>query len=128
MCDHEQDGLSVMRPEDSWEEAAVVSDCAISDHSSVGVKYALLAKPLMYIRRREGIVSPGTFGALLYDALPHLDSPASLESLLKSAWECYPYDRLEEIATAINAYPGSAAQRIRAELYRLLEMPPAEIG
>ena len=123
LCEHEQEGLDVLRQSDSWDEAAVICDMAISDHTSVGVKYALLGKPLMYIARREGLVSPGTFGHQLYESLPRLNTPSELRGLLQNAQASYPYDELKHIAQDINAFPGDATKNVRTELYRLLEIP-----
>jgi hypothetical protein len=122
LSDHEQLGVAVLRPDDDWERAAIIADMAIADHSSVGVKFALLNKPLLFLKRREGLVAPGTFGARLYDALPHVCSAAALESAIENARRSYPFERLAQIADEINAYPGKAAQRVREEIYQLLDL------
>ena len=118
-------GFTVIRPDDEWETFAVIADMAIADHSSVGVKFALLEKPLVFIKRRPGLTEPDTFGTRLYEALPHLDMPSMLDQTIRQALKNYPIDALCRISREINAWPGEATSRIKAEIHQILGIPPS---
>ena len=118
---HESDRMMVIRPGDSWERFAVMTDMAISDHTSMGVKYALLVQPLIYLNQNTAeIVDPDSFGGHLRSVLPILDGPAQLEDVLRQAMTNYPLNRHKSLALQINACPGKAATRIKQEIYSIL--------
>ena len=125
LADQEKPGISAVRPDDEWEIFAVIADLAIADHSSVGVKFALLDKPLIFVKQRPGLTEPGTFGARLYEALPHLETLTKLDETIRQGLENYPIDELRHISREINAYPGEASSRIKAEIYQILGIGPS---
>ena len=53
---------------------------------------------------------------------PVLKKDASnLEACLKTAKVHYPTDKLKELSVKINSYPGEAVNRIRKEIFSLIE-------
>ena len=114
-------GFDVITPDDDWTRFAIASDAAISDHTSLAVTYALLGRPLFFVPVDEAVMTLGTLGRQLYDALPRIDGAHQLENTLKTAWSDYPKANLETISRRIDSYPGEAATRIRAEVERLVE-------
>ena len=122
LSDHEQPGIAVLRPDDDWERAAVAADLAISDHSSVGVKFALLKKPLLFLEAARWSTRARNICARLDHALPHLCGTAAPDLTIDTARKNYPIESLAKIADEINSYPRQAAQRIQSEIYQLLDL------
>ena len=46
----------------------------------------------------------------------------SLRDALCKAKTVYPVEKLAELANSMNPYPGKAAERIRGEVYKLLQI------
>lgn len=115
-------GLRVVRPEDDWGVSMVASDMVISDNTSLAATYCQLGKPLMFIDGLEDFVPEGSTVGKLYEISPHLASADDLHRTLCQVQDDYPYEQLRHIAYGVNAYPGEAEKKIRAELMEELEL------
>ena len=125
--DMECDGFRVIRPHTDWAPALVAADVAITDHTSLAATFSLLNKPMAFVPLRNGLLVDGTMVKRLYDELPHIDRADRLEEIIRQVRSpAYPIDRHRAIAGLIVSYPGEAAARMRAEIYRLLDLSETE--
>jgi len=116
----EPQGLSVVRPQDDWARSMIASDLVITDNTSLSATYCQLGKPLIFIDLPIGTIPPGSTVDRLYHISPHLHDPQDLEATIASVSLEYPYDRLIQIASEVNSFPGKAAEKMRHELLALL--------
>jgi hypothetical protein len=102
----------------------IASDILLTDHTSLALHGALLGLPFVYSPVPDDVLEAGTIIRQIRDISPTLRPDASnLRDALLEARDHYPSDRLKEIASQIESYPHRAAERIREEIYTLLELP-----
>lgn len=119
----ERDGFLVIKPGQRFEEYHVAADVAITDHTGLSLNFALLHKPMVFVPISADTVMPNSWEAQLYALSPKLTDPASLESTLHEAISNYPIDELRALSAKIDSCPEMAAERIREEIYSVLQLP-----
>lgn len=119
-------GLVVCGPYDDWAPYLAAADLAVVDHSSLGLYYAMLGRPLATIPVPTRLVNPVAPLTTLRAAAPLVDRPSRLATALalapvmhaarhgRAAFAVTRYQR------AVTSYPGQAATRTRTLLYRAL--------
>ena len=125
--DMECEGFRVIRPHTDWAPALVAADVAVTDHTSLAATFSLLNKPMAFVPLRDGLLVEGTMVKRLYDELPHLDRADQLEEIIRQVRSpAYPMDGHRAAARLILSFPGEAAVRMRAEIYRVLNLRETE--
>ena len=118
-------GFIVRDPADDWFPYVLASDIVITDHTALCLDAALLQRPVIFVPTPEDIIEPSGLIAQLRAMAPVLAPDASnLAELLGQIPAHYPYEQLARVAQAICPYPGQASERMRAEIYDLLNLEP----
>ncbi len=123
-----QYGLTIIEPGEDWTHALVAADAAISDHTSLATAFALLGKPLAFVDVDASALQSGSTMSRLIEVSPTLSDPAELGQFLDGLLEQGQPPQLGAIAAEVVSYPGQAASRTSAELYRLLELAQLSAG
>jgi hypothetical protein len=125
-------GLVLARPHEEWASVLVAADALITDHGSTGLYFAAAgARPVLAACRGGGELLPDSPMGRLLDAVPELPPlpDAGRDAALDAgpveqalaAWHPGP---VEAAAREAFACRGEGLTRLRAELYRLLGIPP----
>ena len=118
-------GFIVRDPTDDWFPYVLASDIVITDHTALCLDAALLQRPVIFVPTPEDIIESSGLIAQLRAMAPVLAPDASnLAELLGQIPAHYPYEQLARVARAICPYPGQASERMRAEIYDLLNLKP----
>ena len=123
LLDQQSAGTPLRRPEEDFAPYMIASDLAVSDFTSLTVTYALLGKPLILIPIDDALLVEHLPAWQLVHTCPVLRAPDELDGAITSALADYPFEQMEQITRQVNSYPGQAAERIRNEVYRLLQLP-----
>src|SRR5262249_53457574 len=109
-----------------WAPYLAAADVAVVDHSSLGLYYAMLGRPLVTIPIPPRLVNPIAPLTAPRAAAPLVDRPGRLTAALRLPPVLhaarYGHDRfaVARFQRAVTSYPGQAADRTRAILYRVL--------
>lgn len=117
-----ESGLLLIPPAHAWRPALVAAHAVIGDHGSVTLYGASLDKPLLLATFGSDAV-PGTAIAGLERTASRLDRHRALRPQIESAIRSHAPGRYAEIADRAFAEPGQALVRLRAALYRLMDLP-----
>jgi hypothetical protein len=118
-------GFMVRDPSEDWIPYMLACDILLTDHTSLASRGAVLERPMVYVPVPDEVIDPGGIIWQLRDISPQIKHNASdLADCLATVRETYPYDKLKLIAEKMNSYPKQAAQRIKQEIYPLLEIEP----
>ena len=92
------------------------------DHSSLGLYYALLGRPLATIPVPARLVNPAAPLPVLRSAAPVADPhhPGELAGVLDAARARHDPRAAARVRSVVTSYPGQAAARSRVVLYRTL--------
>jgi hypothetical protein len=119
-------GFCVRDPEEDFAPYMIAANLLMTDHTGLCVYGALLEKPAIFTVIEDKYILKDS-PTWRYRAIsPVLTDVTSLEPTILSAIRDYPYDRLRELAHDIHPYTGQSENRIRAAVYGLLNLPPAE--
>nr|WP_206306048.1 translation initiation factor 2 [Streptomyces sp. RFCAC02] len=119
-------GLVMTRPYEEWASVLVAADAVVTDHGSTALYAAALGRPVVaaYDGGRE--LTPGTPMARLLAAAPRLGGPddALGPDAVTAAVAAHRPEAVRAAARAAFAEQGRALERLRAEVYALLGLPP----
>lgn len=107
----------------SWRALAAAADVMLGDHGSAAIYSAAAGIPVLRTPRSIETPSTGTAGALLADIAPVLTADQPLTVQLRRAVEAFRARPAGIIQRRITSHPGRAAALLRAQLYRLLQLP-----
>jgi len=123
---YKDQGYMVREPQEDWMHYMVACDVILTDQTSLAVHGALLNKPYVYSHIKNEILSEGFLPWRLREISPKLNENATnLQECLIEALQQYPYDKLSKITKDVNSHPGKAKDRIRKEIYNLLNLNSA---
>jgi len=117
------DGLLVCGPYDECAPYLAAADVAVVDHSSLGLYYALLGRPLATVPVPARLVNPAAPLTILRSAAPVVDHPSGLAATLAAAVHRHDPAVAARVRPAVTSFPGQAAARTRSVLYRVLGLP-----
>lgn len=125
----QESGIIVIGPDESWMDYLIAADAAIADYTSLGLYFAQLVRPLIYVEiDRTRFVSEAPIHRLLSFS-PQLGDFDSLEEALASTFGGYPLSDLERVTSEILANRGTSAEWLLAELYDAISLQsPATEG
>ena len=112
-------GLTLIEPEEGWQQAVLASDVLIGDHGAVTGYAAALGIPTLLGVPRSADVVDGTAIDALYRNARHLDRRRNLREQVAACGV--------EVAELTSAHPDEAAQRVRTLCYSLLELDEPDI-
>jgi hypothetical protein len=120
-----QHGFLVREPAEDWTSYLVACDVILTDHTSLALRGAVLGRPIVYVPVSDDLIMEGSITWLLREISPVIKKDASdLRECLLGAIHDYPFDKLRKLGRAVNPYPGRSGERIRKEVYELLELAP----
>jgi hypothetical protein len=122
----ERRGLIACGPDQDWRPALAAADVAVIDHSSLALYWALLARPTVAVPVPSHALSLSAPIAVLRAASPLAAEPAELSGAVLSARERFDTRPFAAHQGVIRSFPGQAAERTRAALYRRLLLPLPE--
>ena len=117
-------GFIVREPSEDWLPYMLACDIIITDHTSLQVHGILLEKPIICVPIPDDFIWKGSATWKVREFAPVVEDMRKLRETLLDAKNNYPMDRLEQLASEMNPYPGQSAERIRKEIYKLLELTP----
>ncbi|MDX6740143.1 hypothetical protein [Actinocorallia sp. A-T 12471] len=115
-------GLVQVPPTSGWHAAVLASDLVVADHGSVGLYAAALDLPFALGSRPSRVV-PGTPPDELARVAPLLDADLPLRPQVDAAIAAHRPDAHRRLADRMFAHRGEAADRLRAHLLGLLDLP-----
>jgi hypothetical protein len=113
-------GMLLSAPFEEWAALLVASDAVVTDHGSAALYAAALDRPVIAAYDGGTELIPGTPMAELLARSPRLGSPDTLQAALGAHRPAVA----RTIARLAFAEEGNALERLRTELYRLLELSP----
>jgi hypothetical protein len=121
--DLKEEGFIVREPGEDWKKYLVISDLIITDHTALSVHGALIGRPFVYVPIPDEIIEPESPISKLKSISPILSEDArDLQDKINEALTNYPYALLKDISVSINSCPGESKQRIRNEIYKLIDL------
>jgi hypothetical protein len=104
----------------AWDEYVVAADLAISDHTSIGLYYLLLNKPLILVPiNSEAFIAGSALDQLLNSTI-RLNSPNQLEQCIEISKKYNISEPLTHLKNTVLSYPGNAKFRYSQEIYNIL--------
>ncbi len=114
-------GLVLARPHEEWAAVLTAADALVTDHGSAALYYAAARdRPVVNAYDGRDELIPGSPMAELLSRVPRLDHPDGLHEAL----EAYRPGTAEAAARSAFAERGHALERLRQELYALLDLAP----
>jgi hypothetical protein len=116
-------GLVLVEPEVDWRAALLAADYLIGDHGSTTVYGAALGRPLLCTDLPIDALNPESPQAYLGLRAPRLNRSRPIEPQLRAAAEWQTTIGRDLVAAQLTSRPGDAHRLLRAEMYRLLNLP-----
>ncbi|WP_190057951.1 translation initiation factor 2 [Streptomyces echinoruber] len=118
-------GLVLADAYEEWAAVLVAADAVITDHGSTALYAAALGRPLIGAYDGGEELIPGSPMAEFLERCPHLTelSPKGLEDALAR----HRPDAVKALADSAFAERGNALERLRSEVYRLLDLAPPAV-
>ena len=107
-------------PDRDWAPFLAAADAAVTDHSSLGLYYALLARPTVAVPVPDRAVNPAAPVAVLRALSPAAPGGGDLAAAVRAAAVRFDPGAFAGCRRGLTAYPGQAAARTKAVLYELL--------
>jgi hypothetical protein len=129
-------GMVLARPYEGWAAVLIAADAVVTDHGSAALYAAALDRPLIAAYDGGQELIPGSPMAELLNRIPRLDDLDGLDDVDRLD----PLDRLEAALSAHRpgvvralselafAEQGHALERLREELYGLLDLTPRDFA
>ncbi|EST18246.1 hypothetical protein [Streptomyces niveus] len=118
-------GMVLARPYEDWASVLVAADALITDHGSAALYYAAaLDGPVLAAYDGGDELIPGSPMAELLAHAPRLDRAEELEKALESYRVGTGRDAAASAFLSPASDQGSALERLRRELYRLIGLSP----
>lgn len=119
-------GLIVCGPDRDWAPFLAAADVAVTDHSSLGLYFALLARPTVAVPVLAGVVNSLAPVAALRALSPAVTGPGGLAAAVTAAAGRFDPAAFAPFRGGLAAHPGQAAARTRSVLYEQLGRPAAQ--
>ncbi|MFE2872706.1 hypothetical protein [Embleya sp. NPDC059259] len=113
-------GMILAAPHEEWAALLVAADAVITDHGSTALYAAALDRPIIRAHDGGDELIPGSPMAELLAHSPQLADPGGIGALLAA----HRPGTVRAFAAAAFAEQGHALERLRGELYRLLDLTP----
>jgi hypothetical protein len=113
-------GMILAEPYEEWAALLVAADAVISDHGSTALYAAALDRPVISAYDGGDELIPGSPMAELLAYSPRLETIGDLEAAIGA----YVPGSGPMAADSVFAEQGHALERLRSELYRLLDLTP----
>jgi hypothetical protein len=127
--DLRDEGFIVREPGEDWKKYLVISDLIITDHTALSVHGALIRRPFVYVPIPEEVIAPESPISKLKNISPVLSADArDLQDKINDALTNYPYGLLKDVSMSINSCTGESEQRIRNEIYKLMDLEAPQEG
>ncbi|MGW8569895.1 translation initiation factor 2 [Streptomyces niveus] len=121
-------GMVLARPCEDWASVLVAADALITDHGSTALYYAaVLDGPVLAAYDGGDELIPGSPMAELLAHAPRLDRAEELEMALESYRVGTGRDAAASAFLSPASEQGSALERLRLELYRLIGLSPPAV-
>lgn len=114
-------GIAVRDPAAPWIPYLLAGDVMLADHTSLALFFALLNKPVCFSPVGPESLDPASTMGRLHALCPRLAEPARLLEVLEGG---FPVAEARELAREVHSHPGEAAERMRAEVRRLIGLAP----
>lgn len=115
-------GLVVCGPDDDFVPYLAAADIAVTDHSSLGLYWALLARPTVTVPVPSHVINLAAPIAALRAGSPLAGEPAELRDALDRATHTFDPRLFAPHRRTLVSNRGRAAETIRGLLYRLLDL------
>ncbi|BCJ44096.1 hypothetical protein GCM10010168_09090 [Actinoplanes ianthinogenes] len=115
-------GLRVLEPDTSWQAALTAADCVLADHGSLAGYAALTGVPVLLGPRPSDTTVPGSVADRLGERCARLDPYADLREQIDVAIRGHVPDAYRPLLAGAVAEPETTAARLRAWLYRTMEL------
>ena len=123
----DEEGFLIREPSEDWKKYLIACDLIITDHTALSAHGALIKRPFVYVPLPDDVIEPESPISMLKNISPVLqDDARDLNEKIEEALTKYPYDRLDEVAKAINSCPGESKKRIKRAIYDLLKLEQPE--
>lgn len=122
--EHESSSLRVLGPDELPDDYLVASDVVVTDHGSQAVMASLLDKPMLFFLSPERDLAVGSPVWRLREFLPKFSGASELQTGVEEALRSFDVERHREETADFLSYRGRAAERIREEMYALLDLSP----
>jgi hypothetical protein len=117
-------GVVLLPPEEGWRAGLIAADLVIGDHGSVTFYGAALGRPTLLAAWPQDAVDPASPVGMFVAAADRLDPRRPLgEQVRAAAGRGRTHEEITRFTTSV---PGDAARLLRAEFYRLLDLPEPE--
>jgi hypothetical protein len=113
----------VCGPDQDWVPYLAAADVAVLDHGSLGLYWALLARPCVAVPAPAYEMNLTAPLAVLRAASPLAQTPTALRPAVERARSSFDPGVFAAHRRALLAYPGQAEQHARRVLYGLLGLP-----
>ncbi|MET8981763.1 translation initiation factor 2, partial [Streptomyces sp. NPDC004539] len=118
-------GLILAAPREEWASVLVAADALITDHGSTALYFAALGdRPVLAAERGGPELIPASPMDVLLRAVPELGSSTDHATDLAAALHAYRPGATRPAAEAAFTHEGHALDRLRTELYALLDLTP----
>jgi hypothetical protein len=122
LADSIRAGLRLLPPEEGWRGALVAADCVVGDHGSVTQYAAGMGRPVLLASHPDPEIRPDSLADQVARTASRLDLDRPIEpQVARIAGRSTDIDGA--VSRLITSRPGEAARILRAEMYRLLELP-----
>lgn len=122
LCAQRKYGYIIREPDEDFIPYMVACDIVLTDHTCLADYAILLQKPIICVPVNHEYIWKGSITWQLYQFAPILNDMRNLREALLKAKNDYPFEKLTELASSMNPCPGEAAERIRKEVYALLQI------
>jgi hypothetical protein len=116
-------GARLLPPEEGWRAALLAADRIVGDHGSVTYYGAAMGVPVLLGEFAEDDVAPGSHIARLGSIAPRINWDSPLRPQLDAAADVYSDDIHAMLRRDLSSKPGEAAEILRREMYRLMQLP-----
>lgn len=116
---HESEAVIVRRPTEDQDPYMIASDMVLTDHTSLGVNYALLGKPMIFYFPGSGNQAVDML-APLAQLYPTIECPEDIEAGVLEAKSLHDPQKLQNAIDQFVEPGGNARERIDKVLTRLL--------
>jgi hypothetical protein len=113
-------GMVLARPYEEWAAVLIAADAVVTDHGSAALYAAALDRPLIAAYDGGQELIPGSPMAEILTRIPRMNAPGDLEAALAA----HRPGSVSALSALAFAEQGRALERLREELYTLLDLAP----
>lgn len=120
-------GVIAFPAEEGWRAGLVAADLVIGDHGSVTFYGASLDRPVVLAEAPQDAVDPASAIGRFLTAAPRLDLARPFRPQIETALSRSRPAELAEVAELTTSTPLKSHALLRAECYRLLDLPEPDV-